>query len=71
LSNRFRAGDKVKLTERAARGWNNGQNKTGIDWTKRYGVVLKTTSKLVYVIWDGNRTVTVPVPPHTLELCKD
>jgi hypothetical protein len=72
LSNRFRPGDKVKLTERAARGWNNGIHKTlRIDWKKRRGVVAKASSTRVYVIWDGVRSMDDPVPPHILELCKD
>ena len=60
--------DRVKLTDRAAKGWNNSLHPGRFDWRDRRGVVqhIAKNKQDALVIWDGRCSLD-PVPMASLE----
>jgi hypothetical protein len=58
----FVRGDRVKLTDNAARTFMRGvamprkRNTKVVDWFQRRGAVISATAKYVIVHWDGRKT---------------
>jgi hypothetical protein len=63
------AGDRVKLTDYAAKGLNSRATH-GLDWGAREGTVRFMGRTGVSVLWDGRKSLDAH-PRHALELVED
>ena len=63
----FKMGDRVRLTQKALRGYSRASNRYGVEWKERCGTVCSSTKReQAYVLWDGRRSTEV-VPYSFLE----
>ena len=69
----MRPGDRVKLTERAAKArvkhYHRNRPRVHTDWAARRGVVTGVGKKYVYVLWDGLLT-SDPVAHADIEIAE-
>jgi hypothetical protein len=63
-------GDRVKLTDCAAKGMNARMRKGHLDWSARRGTVKSIVRTGVRVLWDGRKHFDYVQPP-ALEKCHD